>query len=236
MRGISMKGRRLSWLNRSKRNTTAATSMVEKMGESGSAPVEDSTQVKKSRRASESAKIMDEGLANDSAKIKSSSQAKDKAQLNDGGPIADSGPTKDINSAQIDDSETTPIHICPAFDIREPILDNVRVLFPILQNKGYRLSKETPPPSSTPDFNLIVTGVGTAISAYVVYHEAEAMSDEFCVFLSVGPRSSPEVALHELLGFIMMLSNRQTFRHHENSRMHRWDDFRCYVRSKDPDR
>ncbi|KAH9832803.1 hypothetical protein Tdes44962_MAKER00284 [Teratosphaeria destructans] len=176
--------------------------MAEKMDENGDAPVEDSTEGKNSLRANESADIKDEGLANDSVKIKSSSQANDNAQLNDSSRTNNSALTNDTKSVEIDDIETTAIHISPA-----------------------NVPKTT---SGTPDFNLIVTGVGTAISAHVVYHEAEAMSDMFCVFLSVGPRSSPQVALHELLRFIMMLCNRQTLRRHKDSRMHCWGDFHCY--------
>ncbi|KAK3617583.1 hypothetical protein LTR56_025199 [Elasticomyces elasticus] len=94
-----------------------------------------------------------------------------------------------------------------AFNVREQILDNARILWPILEAKRCRdgSSANCLVHRVTPPMTVVVAGSGTAVYAAVLRHEHERTGNPSYQFMRSIDTDSAEKAVHMLLDVTMVL-------------------------------
>ncbi|KAK5737909.1 hypothetical protein LTR17_006349 [Elasticomyces elasticus] len=93
------------------------------------------------------------------------------------------------------------------FNVREQILDNARILWPILEEErcSSGSSANTSVQRITPSMTVVVVGCGTAVYAAVIRHEHERIGTYNYQYLRTIDTDSAEKAMHLLLDLTMVL-------------------------------
>ncbi|KAK3619377.1 hypothetical protein LTR56_024060 [Elasticomyces elasticus] len=97
------------------------------------------------------------------------------------------------------------------FDVREQILDNARILWPILEEKRCLTvsSAHSSVQRVTPSMTVVVAGRYDAIYAVVLRHEHERTGSHNYQFIRSSDTDSAEKAMHMLLNVTMILLDQE---------------------------